>query len=124
MIAAHRETPVALWAARYTQGQPVLCMSAHAHLCSREPQSVGALFDGDARSLYTARPGLLIIKQLTAERACVGCAIRALNQVRHWAATGCLGANGKARTHQCWSILPASPPQQAMVRATTVGCQP
>ncbi len=33
------------------------------------------------------------------------------------------GASGKARTHQCWSIAPSSPPQPAMIKAATVGCQ-
>jgi hypothetical protein len=59
------------------------------------------------------------IAQLPRESAWAGCV---LYQVRRLAAAP-KGARGKARTHQCCSILPASPPQHAMIRAATVGCQ-
>ena len=55
-----------------------------------------------------------------AERVRVGC-LRALPSTALGRCSN--GANGKARTHQCSSILPASPPQHAMIKAATVGCQ-
>ncbi len=71
--------------------------------------------------LRAARPGRSK-NSAAAERVRVGCVKSALYQVRRWAAAQ-NAASGKARTHQCSSIAPASPPQHAMIKAATVGCQ-
>jgi hypothetical protein len=110
--------------------QAALCWSAHTHLCSRKPQGVVALRDGDARGLRAA--GQIVHSWVRAWRAGRSASARGLYDEctipstvldACWEPIDCRGSNGKAPTHQCWSILPASPPQPAMIKATTVGCQ-
>jgi hypothetical protein len=121
----HRNTPC--WRCAAAQRRCRLCSAGVCARASAAASHRGRLPFSTATREAFALQGRPIISSPGFELSgCRSAGARAMSppcQARRWMAIGCLRATMKARTHQCWSILPASPPQPAMIKATTVDCQ-